>query len=90
MVLSVKDGKILVSRYLAQRQGIHGTRKTGNLVLLFPDRENTGNFLVTQGNFLRHRENIFDCIYYCKRHVSLHIFTNFFNLALLGMCSSFR
>ena len=31
--------------------------------LLFPDRENTGNFVVTQGKFWRHRENIFDCIY---------------------------
>ena len=44
------------------QQGGHGTGKTGNLVL-FPDRENTGNFVVTQGKFLRHRENIFDCIY---------------------------
>ena len=26
--------------------------------LLFPDRENTGNFAVTQGKILRHRENI--------------------------------
>ena len=31
--------------------------------LLFPDKENTGNFFVTQGKFLRHRENIFNCIY---------------------------
>ena len=57
------------------KQGRHGTGKTGNLVLtfsrqgkqgiwflLFPDRENTGNFVVTQGKFLRHGENIFDCI----------------------------
>ena len=44
-------------------QGGHGTGKTGNLVLTFPERENTGNFVVTQGKFLRHRENIFDCIY---------------------------
>ena len=36
-----------------------GNRKTGNLVLNFPDRENTGNFAVTQGKFWRHRENIF-------------------------------
>ena len=27
--------------------------------LLFPDRENTGNFALTQGKILRHRENIF-------------------------------
>ena len=37
--------------------------KQGIWVLLFPDRENTGNFVVTQGKFLRHRENIFDCIH---------------------------
>ena len=37
--------------------------KQGIWFLLFPDRENTGNFVVTQGKFLRHRENIFDCIY---------------------------
>ena len=32
--------------------------KQGISFLLFPDRENTGNFAVTQGKFLRHRENI--------------------------------
>ena len=37
--------------------------KQGIWILLFPDRENTGNFVVTQGKFLRHRENIFDCIH---------------------------
>ena len=37
--------------------------KQGIWFLLFPDRENTGNFVVTQGKFLRHRENIFDCTY---------------------------
>ena len=37
--------------------------KQGIWFLLFPDRENTGNFVVTQGKFLKHRENIFDCIY---------------------------
>ena len=31
-------------------QGGHGTGKTGNLVLTFSDRENTGNFAVTQEN----------------------------------------
>ena len=34
--------------------------KQGILVLSFPDRENTGNFVVTQGTFLKHGENIFD------------------------------
>ena len=29
--------------------------KQGIWFLLFPDRENTGNFVVTQGKFLRHR-----------------------------------
>ena len=42
-----------------------------NLFLLFPDGENPGNFVVTQGKF-------FDYIHYCKKHVSLHIFSNFF------------
>ena len=37
--------------------------KQGIWFLLFPDRENTGNFVVTQGKFLRHRENIFDNIH---------------------------
>ena len=63
--------------------------KQGIWFLLFPDRENTGNLVVTQGKFLRHKENIFDCIYYCKKHVSLYIFSIFFSLALLGICSTF-
>ena len=63
--------------------------KQGIWFLFFPDRENTGNFAATQGKFLRHRENIFDCIYHCKKHVSLHIFSIFFSLALLGILSSF-
>ena len=33
--------------------------KQGIWFLLFPDRENTGNFALTQGKNLRHRENIF-------------------------------
>ena len=33
--------------------------KQGIWFLLFPDRENTGNFALTQGEILRHRENIF-------------------------------
>ena len=49
-------------------------RKQGIWFLLFPDRENTGNFFITQGKFLRHRENIFDCIHWCKKHISFHIF----------------
>ena len=64
--------------------------KQGIWFLLFPDRENTGNFVVTQGNFLRHRENIFDCIYSCKKHVSLYIFSKFFSLASLTIISHFK
>ena len=56
---------------------------------LFPGRENTGNFVVTWGKNMRHRENIFDCIYYCKKNVSLQIFSNFFSLASLCILSSF-
>ena len=33
--------------------------KQGIWFLLFPDRENTGNFALTQGKILRHRENVF-------------------------------
>ena len=73
---------------VATEQGKQG--KQGIWFLLFPDRENTGNFAVTQGKFLKHRENIFDCIYHCKKHVSLHIFSIYFSLALLGILSSFR
>ena len=64
---------ILIIIRVATAQG-----KQGIWFLLFPDRENTGNFAVTQGKFLRHRENIFDCICHCKKHVSLHIFSIFF------------
>ena len=64
--------------------------KQGIWFLLFPDRENTGNFAVTQGIFLKHRENIFDCIYHCKKHVFLHIFSIFFSLTSLGILSTFR
>ena len=35
------------------KQGGHATRKTGNLVIIFPDRENTGNLIKVQG---KHRE----------------------------------
>ena len=57
--------------------------KQGIWFLLFPDRENTGNFVVTQGKFLRHRENIFGCLHWCKKHVFLHICSkkNFLALA---------
>ena len=48
--------------------------KQGIWFLLFPDRENTGNFVVTQGKFLRHRENIFDYLLRQKACFSLHIF----------------
>ena len=40
-------------------QGGHGTGKTGNLTLTFSRQGKTqGIFAVTQGKFLRHRENI--------------------------------
>ena len=42
---------------VATAQGKQG--KQGIWFLLFPDRENTGNFTLTQGKFLRHRENMF-------------------------------
>ena len=42
---------------VAMAQGKQG--KQGIWFSIFPDRENTGNFAVTQGKFWRHRENIF-------------------------------
>ena len=42
---------------VATAQGKQG--KQGIWFLIFPDRENTGNFALTQGKILRHRENIF-------------------------------
>ena len=39
---------------VATAQGKQG--KQGIWFLLFPDRENTGNFALTQGKILRHRE----------------------------------
>ena len=55
--------------------------KLGIWFLLFPDRENTGNFVVTQGKFLRHKENIFDYLLTQKACFSLHIF-KIFSLAI--------
>ena len=48
------------------------------------------DFVITQGKFLRHRENIFDCIHWCKKHVSLHIFSKIFSLTSLGIISTFK
>ena len=45
------------TRRVATAQGKQG--KQGIWFSIFPDRENTGNFAVTQGKFWRHRENIF-------------------------------
>ena len=59
-------------------------RKQGIWFLLFPDRENTGNFVVTQGKIWKHRENILTVIINIK---SMFIFLNFknFSLASLGI-----
>ena len=32
------------------------------LFICFSDRENTGKFIVQQGKFLRHMEDIFNCV----------------------------
>ena len=45
---------------VATTQGKQG--KQGIWFLLFPDRENTGNFAVTQGKYFRHRENLWTVI----------------------------
>ena len=48
----------LFSNYSANRVAT-AQGKQGIWFLLFPDRENTGNFALTQGKNLKHRENIF-------------------------------
>ena len=50
--------------------------KQGIWFLLFPDRENTGNFVLTQGKICQHRENIWTVIINIK---SMFIFFNFKN-----------
>ena len=50
---SIRPTATVINR-VATAQG-----KQGIWFLLFPDRENTGNFALTQGKILRHRENIF-------------------------------
>ena len=55
-VIKAKNVKPTIIR-MATAQGKQG--KQGIWFLLFPDRENTGNFALTQGKILRHRENIF-------------------------------
>ena len=52
--------------------------KQGIWFLLFPDRENTGNFVVTQGKNLKHRENILTVIINIK---SMFIFLKFKNFS---------
>ena len=52
--LVMKNIQTLAPNRVATAQG-----KQGIWFLLFPDRENTGNFALTQGKILRHRENIF-------------------------------
>ena len=47
--------------------------KQGIWFLLFPDRENTGNFVLTQGKICQHRENIWTVIINIK---SMLIFLN--------------
>ena len=50
--------------------------KQGIWFLLFPDRENTGNFAATQGTYFRHRENIWTVII---NTVIMLLFVNFKN-----------
>ena len=58
--------------------------KQGIWFLLFPDRENTGNFFITQGKFLRHRENILTVFIDAN---SMFLFTYFQNF-LASLCSA--
>ena len=43
---------LLYAHLQSVHQSGHGTGKTGNLVINFPDRENTGNLGTTQGKFV--------------------------------------
>ena len=56
---------------MAKAQG-----KQGISFLLFPDRENMGNFVLTQGKICQHMENIWTVIINIK---SMFIFLNFKN-----------
>ena len=58
--------------------------KQGIWFLLFPDRDNTGNFVVTQGKFLRHRE-IFLTVFISTK--SMFLFT-YFQIFLALLCSA--
>ena len=55
--------KLLVSSFNYQDENNNRAAtaqgKQGIWFLLFPDKENTGNFALTQGKILRDRENIF-------------------------------
>ena len=90
LILLLNDLPLIVILFCGQFQGGHGPGKTGNLGLTFSRQRKHREFCCNTGKVLRHRENIFDWIHWCKKHVSLHIFSNFFSLALLGITSSFK
>ena len=71
-------------------QGGHGTGKTGNLVPTFSRQGKHREFCCNTGKIFETQGKYFDCIYHCKKHVSLHIFSIFFSLASFGILSSFR
>ena len=56
-MLGSSVGNLWVDEHIGRVATAQG--KQGIWFLLFPDRENTGNFTLTQGKILRHRENMF-------------------------------
>ena len=59
-------------------QGGHGTGKTGNLVLTFSRQGKHREFCCNTGKVFETQGKYFDNIHWCKKHVSLHIFSIFF------------
>ena len=62
--------------------------KQGIWFLLFPDRENTGNFAVTQGKIWKHRENNLTMIINVKSKF-IFLKLKFFYLILLCIIFTF-
>ena len=58
--------------------------KQGIWFLLSPDRENTGNFVLTQGKIWQHRENIWTVIINIKKYVYFFKIQKFF----ASLCSA--
>ena len=63
--------------------------KQGIWFLLFPDRENTGNLVLTQGKICQHSENTWTMIINIKVCL-FFLISKIFSLALLGLIINFK